>query len=183
MKLVSHQKLLKSAIVYIKMENRSVGYLLFGISLLVIVIIFMFHNTLTSFVDSSCTIAHGGEYCPMYDTIDQQTYLALGIVGLLIIVSLVLMFSKPQKEIIIKKVEKKNIRKKLNISDLRAEDKQVLRLIQENKAIFQANLIEKTGFGKAKMTRIIDRLEGKGFVERKRRGMTNVIVFNDTLKL
>jgi len=26
------------------------------------------------------------------------------------------------------------------------------------------------------MTRILDRLEGKGFVERKRRGMTNVVV-------
>ena len=42
-----------------------------------------------------------------------------------------------------------------------------------------ADLIEKTGFGKAKMTRIIDRLEGKGFVERKRRGMTNVVVLDD----
>ena len=35
---------------------------------------------------------------------------------------------------------------------------------------------QKTNFGKAKMTRIIDRLEGRGFVERKRRGMTNVVV-------
>ena len=52
-------------------------------------------------------------------------------------------------------------------------------MIQNNKAIFEADLIYKTGFGKAKMTRIIDRLEGKGFVERKRRGMTNVVVMKE----
>jgi len=40
-------------------------------------------------------------------------------------------------------------------------------------------LIEKTGFGKAKMTRIIDRLEGRCFVERKRRGMTNIVVLKE----
>jgi len=59
------------------------------------------------------------------------------------------------------------------------QEKQVLDLVIENKAVFQADLIEKTGFGKAKMTRIIDRLEGQGIVERKRRGMTNVVVLKD----
>ena len=60
-----------------------------------------------------------------------------------------------------------------------AEEKTVLSLVAQNNAIFQADLIEKTGFGKAKMTRIIDRLEGKGIVERKRRGMTNVVVMKE----
>jgi len=104
---------------------------------------------------------------------------------LLIIVSLILIFSKPQKEIqkeVIFKtrtVEKKTPKKKIDTSELKQDEKQVLELIQNNKAIFQADLIEKTGFGKAKMTRIIDRLEGKGFVERKRRGMTNVVVMKE----
>ena len=34
-----------------------------------------------------------------------------------------------------------------------------------------------TGFGKVKITRVIDRLEGKNLIERRRRGMTNVVVF------
>ena len=55
----------------------------------------------------------------------------------------------------------------------------ILKIIQENKTIFQAEIIEKTKLGKAKITRIIDRLEGKGFVERKRRGMTNIVVLNE----
>ncbi len=162
------------------MENKNVGYLILGISALIIGIIFLFNSTLSDFVTSSCSLAHGDLYsCPMYKTINQQTYLALGIVGLLIIVGLVLIFSKPNEKIIIRKVEEKHKKKKIDYSGLKSEEKQVLKLVEENRTIFQADLIEKTGFGKAKMTRILDRLEGKGFVERKRRGMTNVVVMRE----
>lgn len=163
------------------MENKYVGYLLFGVSVLIVLIIFMYQNALTSFVDSSCTLAHGGEYCPMYDTISQQTYLALGIVGILVLVSFILIFAKPQEKIILKTkmVEKRLEKKKFDLSELKPEEKQVFKIIQENKTIFQADLIEKTSFSKTKMSRIIDRLEGKGMVERKRRGMTNVVVLNE----
>ena len=117
----------------------------------------------------------------MYNTINQQTYLALGIVGILILVSLVLMFSKPQERVIIKTktIEKRPEKKIIDTSNLKPEEKQVLKLIQENKTIFQADLIEKTQLGKAKITRIIDRLEGSGIVERKRRGMTNIVVLKE----
>lgn len=161
------------------MENKYVGYLLLGVSILIIVIIFMFKTTLTNFVDSSCTLAHGGEYCPMYDTINLQTYLALAIIGILIIVALILIFSKPKEKIIIRKVKEIKPRKNWDLSKLKPEERQVLELIQSNKTIFQADLIDKTGFSKAKMTRIIDRLEGQGFVERKRRGMTNIVVIRE----
>ncbi|MBS3155959.1 MarR family transcriptional regulator [Candidatus Woesearchaeota archaeon] len=162
------------------MENKYVGYLLLGVSILIVVLILLFNSTMKSFVDETCSLEHGLS-CPMYEAISKQTYLALGVIGLLIIVSVALIFSKPQKEFIFKTrtIEKKIQKKKLDISDLKEEEKQVLELIQSNKAVFQSDLIEKTGFGKAKMTRIIDRLEGKGFVERKRRGMTNVVVLKD----
>ncbi len=163
------------------MENKHVGYILLGVSVLIIIIVFMFQNALTSFVGASCTLVHGGDYCPMYDTINQQTYLALGIVGILILVALVMMFSKPHERVIIKTrtIEKKAQKKEIDTSTLKPEEKQVLQLVQQNKTIFQADLIEKTQLGKAKITRIIDRLEGKGFVERKRRGMTNIVVLKE----
>ena len=167
------------------MENRNVGYLIIGISILTIFIIFLFNNAMKQIIMEGCPAAHLGFSCPAYGTITQQTYLSLGIVGLLVLVGFVLIFSKPQKEIqrevIVqtKTVEKKIPKKKIDTSDLKHEEKQVLEMIQNNKAIFQADLIEKTRLGKAKMTRIIDRLEGKGFVERKRRGMTNVVVLKE----
>ncbi|MBS3151346.1 MarR family transcriptional regulator [Candidatus Woesearchaeota archaeon] len=167
------------------MENKYVGYLLLGISIFVIFLLFLFNSTLKEIIGASCGEVHEGELCPMNQNVDQQTYIALGVTGLLIIVSIVLIFSKPQKEvqkeIIVqtKTIEKKTPKKIFDTTDLKPEEKQVLELIKDNKAIFQADLIEKTGFGKAKMTRIIDRLEGKNFVERKRRGMTNVVVLKE----
>jgi len=35
------------------------------------------------------------------------------------------------------------------------------------------------GIGKVGMTRMLDKLESKGLVERKRRGMNNVVVLNN----
>jgi uncharacterized membrane protein len=159
------------------MENKNVGFLLLGISLVIIAIIFLFNNAMKSLVIDSCGPIHGPT-CEMNQTITQQTYLSLAIVAILIIISLVLIFTKPKEKIIIKKVpQKKRI---FNLEGLRKEDRQAFRTIQENKTIFQADLIEKLGFGKAKVSRILDRLENKGLIERKRRGMTNVVVLKDS---
>ena len=160
------------------MENKHVGYLLLGISVIVAFIVILFNAALKDVISATCGVTHTNA-CPMTQSVNQQSYLAFGIVGLLIITSFVLIFSKPHERVIIKKVEKQMPKRKIDTSDLKPEEKQALKLIEENKAIFQADLIEKTGFGKAKMTRIIDRLEGRGIVERKRRGMTNVVVLKE----
>jgi len=161
------------------MENKNVGILLFGVSIIIIGIIFLFNITMKEIVNETCSLDHNGVICPMYNSIKTQTYLALAITGLLIVVSLILVFSKPDKEIIIKKIKEKIPKKEIDTTGLKKEEKQVLALVRENKAIFQADLIEKTQFGKAKVTRILDRLEGNNFIERKRRGMTNVVVLKE----
>ncbi len=147
-----------------------------GISVLMVIIILLFNNAAREIISSSCIGEHALS-CPMYNTVNRQTYLALGIVGLLVIIGFVIMFTKPQEKIVVKRLPK--FKKKIDTSDLRPEDKKIFHLVQSQGAIFQADLIEKTGFGKAKMSRIIDRLEGRGIVERKRRGMTNVVVLKD----
>ncbi len=162
------------------MENKHVGYLLLGVSVLMILVILLFNSALSQIIESSCTAEHA-LVCPMEQTLNQQTYLSFGIVGFLVLVSLFLIFGKPQKEIIIKTktVEKRHAPKQYTLSELTLEEKKVFELVLSQKAVFQSDLIEKTGLGKAKMTRIIDRLEGKGFVERKRRGMTNIVVLKE----
>jgi len=159
------------------MENKNVGWLLLGISALIILLIFLFYNITMSVVRNSCLIQHGDvQSCEMYDSVNYQTYFALGIAGVLVLVSLFLVFSKPNEKIVVKKIKEHKIEKKVDLSSFRPEEKQAYNLVKENGAIFQADLIEKTGFSKARMTRIIDKLEGSSLVERKRRGMTNVVV-------
>ena len=165
---------------YYSMENRYVGYILLGVSLLLIFNITSFNSIIKDMNADSCT----EDDCIYHQSFNNMYYMSLVTIILLVIVAIILIFAKPHEKLIIqtktKTIHKKPEKKKINLTELKPEEKEVLNLIRENKAIFQADLIEKTGFGKAKMTRIIDRLEGKEIVERKRRGMTNVVVLKDS---
>ena len=57
------------------------------------------------------------------------------------------------------------------------EERVIVEKIKEKEgSIYQSDLIKETSFSKVKMTRILDKLESKGIVEKKRRGMTNIVV-------
>ncbi|MBU2503806.1 MAG: hypothetical protein KJ879_02015, partial [Nanoarchaeota archaeon] len=134
-------------------------------------------SALKEVVATSCGLDHG-EFCPMNQTVNQQTYLALGIVGLLIVIGIVLIFNKPKEKIIVKKVKEK--KKALNLEGLDKKEKEAVKIVQaENGTIFQAELMEKLGIGKVGITRLLDKLEAKQIIERKRRGMNNVVVLKD----
>jgi len=159
------------------MENKKVGYIIIGIALLLIVIIFLFQSALKEVVELSCGLEHGLS-CPMEQTVNQQTYLALSIVGLLVIIGIVLVSTKPKEKIVIKKVVQR--KKKLKLDKLNKDEKKVINLLQkENGAIFQKTLMEKMSIGKVKTTRLLDKLEAKQFIERKRRGMNNIVVLRN----
>ncbi|ODS37409.1 hypothetical protein BEH94_04620 [Candidatus Altiarchaeales archaeon WOR_SM1_SCG] len=49
-------------------------------------------------------------------------------------------------------------------------------IIDSEGIINQSELAEKTGFSKSNISRVLDLLESKGFVERKRRGMGNIVL-------
>ena len=63
------------------------------------------------------------------------------------------------------------------IKTLNGEEKAIYQIITDSGGvIFQSELVEKSGLPKVKVSRLLDRLEGKGLVERKRRGMSNAVV-------
>ena len=158
------------------MENKHVGFLILGIAIILIFITFLFNNALSESVRNSCLIQHGDvESCEMYDSVNYQKYFALGIVGVLLVIGFVLIFTKPRERIITRKI--KEPRKKINLDSLEPKEREVIKILQEeNGTIFQATLMEKLGIGKVGITRLLDKLEAKQIIERKRRGMNNVVV-------
>jgi uncharacterized membrane protein len=57
------------------------------------------------------------------------------------------------------------------------DEQRIIKLIiDEGGTMFQSELVEKTGYSKSKVSLILDRLEAKRILERKRRGMTNAVV-------
>ena len=157
------------------MENKHVGLLIMGIAFVMAIIIWIFNSALSKIVGATCT--HGAE-CTMYYTINIQTGLSLSIVAVILIIGLFIMFSKPKEKIIIKKIKER--KKKLNLSNLDKDEKKVIDLLlKENKAMFQSDLMEKLEIKKVKTTRLLDKLEAKQLIERKRRGMNNIVVLKD----
>jgi uncharacterized membrane protein len=57
------------------------------------------------------------------------------------------------------------------------DEKRIVSLIiDEGGIIFQSQLVDRSGYSKSKVSLILDRLEAKKILERKRRGMSNAIV-------
>lgn len=157
------------------MENKTVGWIITGIAVLMAVIVWIFNNALKRIVGDTCT---HGDSCSMYDTIAIQTWVSLAIVGVVLIIGIVLMFVKPKEKIIVKTIKEK--KKKKDYSGLDKKEKEVVDLLlNEGNAMFQADLMEKLNIGKVGVTRLLDKLESKQIIERKRRGMNNMVVLKD----
>jgi DNA-binding transcriptional ArsR family regulator len=63
------------------------------------------------------------------------------------------------------------------IKKLSKDERMIYELVKsKDGAIFQSELIKKTKFSKAKVSRILDKLEINGLIERRRRGMANLVV-------
>ena len=57
------------------------------------------------------------------------------------------------------------------------DEKRIVSLIiDEGGTIFQSQVVDKSGYSKSKVSLILDRLEAKKILERKRHGMSNVII-------
>ena len=113
----------------------------------------------------------------MWGTINFQTNVSIVIMLLIMVFGVYLIFFSKEETTNLKL--KKSERDKI-IKTLKDDEKQVFeKLIEEEGTIFQSELVEKTKFSKVKITRILDKLEGRGLVERKRRGMTNIVILKN----
>jgi len=146
------------------MQNRTVGYILIALALLIGSIIYMFNRALSDIVNETCS--HGPS-CPMWGSINFQTSVSVLIMVVIVIVGLFLIFFGDKETHKPKKYE----------NGLTSDEKKLLKYVKDKDGtIFQSELVDKTGYTKVKVTRILDRLEGKSLIERRRRGMTNVVI-------
>ncbi len=153
------------------MKNRNVGFLIVGIALLIFLMVAMFNFALMNIVDETCS---HGPTCTMYDTISIQSGISLFIAGLVLLIGIFLIFAKPEEKIVIKKI--KEPKKRLNLKGLDKLERAIVEYLKKEGAAFQRTLMEKFEMGKVKTTRVLDKLEAKQLVERKRRGMNNIVV-------
>jgi hypothetical protein len=159
------------------MKNKNVGFLIVGIAIVMAIIVFLFNNVIKQNIGLTCS---HGPTCSMYSDLNMQTWISFIVVAVVFIIGLFLIFARENEKIVIKTKTKIEKKKPIDLSELDKNEKEVIKFIQEeNGAIFQAELMEKLGIGKVGITRLLDKLEAKQIIERKRRGMNNVVVLKN----
>ena len=156
------------------MKNRIVGFIIVGFALILGFMEWLYNRALTEIVNETCS---HGDTCPMWESIGFLASISLAVIAAVVLVGLYfILFAKDEerKPITPKKIEKRDYSKVLK--ELSDDERHVMnKLIDAQGSVFQSDLVSDV-HTKVKVTRILDRLEGKGLIERKRRGMTNIVL-------
>jgi uncharacterized membrane protein len=100
------------------------------------------------------------------------TFIVLGIIaGAVFVIGFIIFFLNQKKQ----EIKQKTI-KTTKIS-LTPEQKRLYNLLKEAGApMFQGELVEKSGMNKVRVSRVLDKMEMLGVIERRRHGMSNYVL-------
>ncbi|MDO8655696.1 MAG: hypothetical protein Q7K45_00525 [Nanoarchaeota archaeon] len=159
------------------LNHKSIGSLLIASALILLfVLIVVKINTdkegafLCKFVETSPTL--NMDECPAHESNTSWLLLsAFGISFLVLGAGVYLLFMPID--------EKQQIQKKMTIdtSNLSEEETKIYNLLTLHQgSMYQSDIIKQTELTKVKVSRVLDRMDGKGIIDRKRRGMTNMVI-------
>ncbi len=179
------------------MKNKHVGLLIITISIVFLFLVFSYNGALEKIVNESCV---HGDSCPMQVTLTTQKTVSYGLIAILVMVGIVVTFflkdatpgvsKEDVSEVVKAAVEESTLtngnnvelgltdaKKQQLLESTEGEEQQLIQLLINGEgSVYQSDLVKELKLTKVKTTRILDKLEGKGLIERKRRGMTNVVV-------
>lgn len=138
--------------------------------------VFFYNRTLNELAAGSCS--EDAAVCSHAKVVETQN----AVIAVLIIVIAMMAgwlgynayFAKPAQP---EAPAAKQKRRKIAGDELSPDEQKVAAIINSSGgSVFQSDIMKKTGYTKVKVSRVLDRLEQKGLVERKRRGMANLVV-------
>ena len=162
-----------------KMTNpRKIGFLIVAVSVVIIGLLFYLKFQTDSQMLTACEQACGEaggtscslDSCPYHqDNTLSWIFLAMGIF-VAFIGGTGIYLSLPKKvETIIEK-------KEYDLTSFSDNEKKIFLFIKDSKeGIYQSHIGKKFNLSKVQATRLLDKLEGSGLVERRRRGLANIV--------
>lgn len=186
------------------LNQKRLGYILLGISFLLIVILVLVKiqdDKQGAFLcelvakDPSLTMAD----CPAHERTSSWLILAAFGFALLILVSGIYLLLPQLSSQVSKSASASGLRKEsksekvssefentasntkdihvVDISRLGDDEKKIYNLLKSRDgSMYQSDIMRETQMSKVKVTRVLDKLEGRHIIERKRRGMTNIVI-------
>jgi len=165
-------------------ENRTIYGVLAIVLVLFAVAVFFYNQTLNQLASGSCT--DSPETCPHEKVVETQNII---IAALILVIGVVVAWMFYQMQTSAQEQGKHShaetsdaspaarTTKAIDSAILSPDEKKVMEILREaNGSSFQSDIVGKLGYSKVKVTRILDRMEQNGVVERKRRGMANLVV-------
>ena len=154
---------------------KTIGYFLIVSGLFMFFLNISLTSKLMEINDNACASSCSSEmlFCPYKHEFPIES-VVISLISFALVsigVYLYLLFG----EVTPKEVQKKKDYSKV-IENLQGDERKVLEILLERKGIYQSELKEITGFSKVKITRILDKLESRDVIERRRRGLTNFII-------
>ena len=108
--------------------------------------------------------------CPAHESnISWLFVLSFGMVFVFAVIGFYFALNAPRQE--------QRTSQPVDLSKLDGEEKKVYTLLSAHEgSMYQSDLIRETGLSKVSITRVLDKMENRKIVERKRRGMANLVV-------
>ena len=154
------------------MKLVSINYLglsIVAISLITGLVLFSVSIDYANITHAAC----GAPTCTLANHIPVQSYAGFGVLIVSVGIGSYLTFIQPKSERV-QTVPKTKINK--IVGGLHEDERKIFNeLTKGDGSTFQNDLIGLTGYSKVKVSRILDKLETKGLVERRRRGMANMV--------
>ncbi|MBI4439702.1 hypothetical protein HY638_01910 [Candidatus Woesearchaeota archaeon] len=154
---------------------KAIGYSLIGLAVVLLAILIFVKTDVDVQAATLCTEFHQNdlpmEECPAHTSnVSWLIVSAFGLGFLILGVGVYLLFVPRQQAILKREIV-------VDTSKFDEEEKKVFDVIKlKEGSAYQTDLIKETGFSKVKVSRVLDKLESQGVLERKRRGMTNIVV-------
>jgi len=159
----------------ITIDLKKVGAILIVFSIVLFVVLYFITNLIISLrLDLHETCPLPPESCPYKGSVPTEVLAAFVVDAAMGVLGASLVMTSYRSERMVTK-DKTKINE--SIKSLQDDEKKVYDLlVNADGFMFQHDLMQKTGYSKVKISRILDKLEIRGIVERRRRGMANIVV-------
>jgi uncharacterized membrane protein len=155
---------------------RETGIFILAIAVVLFILMSSITSDLNATLHSECACGPG--VCPMEGNLPIQSYAGYSITIILGGFGLYL-FAKSRRLARLSSESTERFRK--TIDSLRGEEKRIVESISNSDGVvFQSDLVDKLDISKVRVSRILDRLEHKGLIERRRRGMSNIVLLKES---
>ncbi len=161
-----------------KLKRIDIGYVLMALGVLLVILLIVVKVNYDDQAQFLCDKFHDNnlniEECPAHNS--NTSWFITSAFAVAILISVIGAYYTFFNFDVFEKKEVSDF-KRIDLSKLDEEEKSLYNKITEKDgSAYQSDLVKELGYTKVKVTRILDRLEAKNVIERKRRGMTNIIV-------